>query len=519
LGNNKFSALLNYLHYSFRILFLVYFTFFLSFITEAQQPTKVKLIRANDLKYSRLLGEKVQRLIGNVQLKHDSTLLFCDSAYLHELTNSFQGFGNVHIKASDSLNIYSDLLNYDGNLKMAELINNVRLVETKATLYTDRLWYDRPGEIAYYLTGGKIVDSSNVLTSKKGYYYTTTNEAYFKNEVVLVNKKYTMNSDTLKYNTDSEIAWFYGPTTITSNENFIYCEKGWYDTKNDISQFEDNAYIITKEQILKGDHLFYNRKADQGRARNNVSIKDTVQDITIYGNYGEFRKTDGFAFVTDSAVAVLTDKKDSLYLHSDTLWIIFDSVQNVDYMLGYHHTKFFRKDLQGICDSLVYSFKDSTIFLFKEPILWSDKNQLTADTVRIAISNNQIDTLALVNSCFIISMDDTIHRNSFNQIKGRVMTGFFKQNELVQIIVNGNAESLFFVREENGDLIGINKTSSSDMKIYLTDNEVRVIAPIKHVEAQMLPNNDVPEDDRKMKGFKWMEDRRPVKKSDIFIWK
>jgi lipopolysaccharide export system protein LptA len=485
---------------------------------DAQKPTKVKLIRANDLKYSKQLGEKVQRLIGDVQLKQDSTLLFCDSAYLHELTNSFQGFGNVHIQASDTLNIYSDLLNYDGNTKIADLINNVRLVETKATLYTEHLWYDRPRQIAYYLTGGKIEDSSNVLTSKKGYYYTDSREAYFKNEVVLVNEQYTMKSDTLKYNTETEIAWFYGPTTITSEENLIYCEKGWYDTKNDKSQFEDNAYIVTEEQKLKGDNLFYDRTQNFGIARKNVSLMDTIQDIMILGHYGEFRKPEGYAFVTDSAIAVLVDKTDSLFLHSDTLWILFDSAQNVDHMLGYHHTKFFRKDLQGMCDSLVYSFADSTIFLFKEPILWSDENQLTADTVHIAISNKQIDTLALINSCFIVSMDDTIHRNTFNQIKGRVMTGHFKENKLVKIVVNGNAESLFYVREENGDLIGINKTTSNDMKIYLTENEVQVIAPIKNVEAHMYPDGEVPEEDRKIKGFKWIENKRPLKKSDILIW-
>ncbi len=508
---------LNSVYKRFGLVLVVCLMIFLPFMAEAQKPTKVKLIRANDLKYSKLLGDKVQRLIGDVQLKHDSTLLFCDSAYLHELTNSFQGFGNIHIKVSDSLNIYSDLMNYDGNSKKAELINNVRLVEKKATLYTDRLWYERPLEIAYYLTGGKIIDSSNVLTSRKGYYYTATREAYFKEEVVLVNKDYTMNSDTLKYNTNNEIAWFYGPTTIVSDENLIYCENGWYDTRKDIAQFKDNAYIVTEEQILKGDHLFYNRNTNYGEARKNVSLRDTVQDVTIYGNYGEFRKTEGYAFVTDSAVAVLTDKQDSLFLHSDTLWILLDSAENVNYMLGYHHTKFFRNDIQGMCDSLVYSFADSTIFLFKEPVLWSEKNQLTADTMRIAISNNQIDTFALVSSCFIISLDDTIHRNTFNQIKGRVMTGYFEENELVKIIVNGNAESIFFVREENGDLIGINKTTSSDMNIYLSDNDIKVIAPIKDVDGHTFPNADVTEEDRKMKGFKWLEDKRPLNKSDIFI--
>ena len=501
-----------------------YLLLFLSFLMMrsspvlAQKPTKVKLVKANDLKYDKRLGTKVQRLIGNVVLKQDSTLLFCDSAYLYELTNSFKGFGNVHIKASDSLNIYSDLLDYDGNTKMAELHHNVRLEETRATLYTEHLWYNRAEEIAYYLTGGKIVDSANQLTSKKGYYYTELREAFFKDSVVLINERYTMESDTLKYQTETEISFFYGPTTIISDENFVYCENGWYDTKNDKSFFKKNAYIITEDQKLSGDSLYYNRLLNYGQAFSNVSLTDTVQDINIQGHYGEFTKREGFAFVTDSAVAMLIDNNDSLFMHSDTLWILFDSEEKVEFMLGYHHTKFFRRDMQGMCDSLVYSFKDSTIFLYNSPIIWSEQNQLSADSIHIAMNNNKIDTMALINSCFIISMDDTISKSTFNQIKGKVMVGFFKDNELVKISVYGNAESVFYLREENGDLIGINKTISSDMNIYMSANELQSITPIRDVDAHMYPVNEVPEEDKKMKGFKWIEGQRPMKKEDIFKW-
>ena len=484
----------------------------------AQKPMKVRLIKADDLRYDKSLGETVQRLIGNVILEHDSTLLFCDSAYLNEETNSFEGFGNVHIKASDTLNIYSDLLNYDGNQRMAELHYNVRLVDSKATLSTEHLWYNRQTQVAYYTMGGKIVDSSNVLTSVKGYYYTETKEAYFRDSVELVNERYIMNTDTMMYHTETEVSFFYGPTTITSEENLIYCENGWYDTQNDKSQFTQNAYIITKEQKLSGDSLYYDRILDYGEAFHNVSMIDTVQDMIIYGHYGEFQRSAGHAFVTDSAVAVLADKRDSLFLHSDTLFIQFDSAQNVEYLFGYYQTKFFRKDLQGMCDSLVYNFGDSTIFLYNSPVLWSDINQLTADSVRIALANNTIDTLALIGSSFIISMDDTISGSSFNQIKGKVMTGYFYENELVKIKVKGNSETLYYIREEDGRLIGINIAYSSDMMISLSDSEVQSISYIIKPDAHLYPAADVPEENRLLKGFKWIEDKRPMKKEDIFVW-
>jgi lipopolysaccharide export system protein LptA len=476
----------------------------------------IKIKQADFLKYDKNLGEKVQRLIGNVILEHDSTLLYCDSAYWHELTNSFEGFGNVHIKASDTLNIYSDFMNYDGNSKIAELKNRVRMVDAKATLYTEHLWYDRLKRTAYYLTGGRIVDTSNELISRRGYYYTGLRQAYFRDSVVLINKNYTMTSDTLKYHTETEMAWFLGPTIITSRENLIYCENGWYDTRTDKSQFTDDAYMITKEQKLTGDTLFYDRFTGYGTARRNVLLTDTVQDIMIFGNYAEFHKQEGFSFVTDSAMAVLVDKEDSLFLHSDTLWVLFDSAQNAKFMLGYHHVKFFREDMQGKCDSMAYNLKDSTIFLYKEPVLWSGKNQMTADSIHLTLSNGQMDTLALINSCFIISMDDTIHKNTFNQVKGKVMTGYFTNNKLDAIRVFGNAESLYYVREDNGDLIGINKTTSSNMNIYLSENEVRIITPVKNVDAHMYPENEVPTEERILKGFSWNMDKRPSGKTDIF---
>ncbi|MCF8369639.1 MAG: hypothetical protein K9G76_11420 [Bacteroidales bacterium] len=494
------------------ILLLINLTIF------SQKPTKVKLIKANDLKYDKKLGEKVQRLIGQVILKHDSTYLYCDSAYLYELDNSFDGFGNVRIKASDTLNIYSDFLNYNGNTKIAELKNNVRLIDSRATLYTNHLWYNRSTEVSYYLSGGKIVDSTNTLTSKKGYYYTQFKEAFFKDSVVLVNPKYHMLTDTMQYHTETEISYFLGPTTITSKDNLIYCENGWYDTRRDKSQFNKNAFFISKEQKLVGDSLYYDRKLDFGQAFRNVILTDTVQDMQIYGQYGEFQKRKGYSFVTDSAMVVMIDKKDSLFMHADTLYIIFDSLQNVKFLNAYYHTKFFRKDLQGMCDSLVYSFGDSTIFLYTEPVLWSDQNQLTADSIWIAMVNKKIDSLAMINSSFIISMDDTISKSTFNQVKGKSMVGHFRDNKMVKVQIFGNAESVFYVREENGGLMGINKTSSSDMNIYLKDNEVQIITPIKSVDAHMYPPDGMPSEERKLKNFIWMEGRRPLSKKDIFIW-
>ncbi|MFU8843508.1 MAG: OstA-like protein [Bacteroidales bacterium] len=487
-------------------------------IISAQEPTIIQLIKADFQRYDRRIGVDVQRLIGNVILKQDSTYLHCDSAYLYEATNSFDGFGNVWIKVSDSLNIYSTLLQYDGNTKLAELHQNVRLVDKQSTLYTEHLWYDRNTRIAYYKTGGKIVDTANVLTSTVGYYFTDQKRAYFRDDVKLVNPDYEMVTDTMLYHTNTEVSEFFGPTSIISEENLIYCENGWYDTRNDIAQFSENAYILTREQKLEGDSIYYDRNIDFGKALKNVILSDTVQEMVVYGQYGEFTRSEGFAFVTDSAVAVLIDRVDSLFLHSDSLFIYFDSTQQVQSMAGYYHAKFFRNDMQGMCDSLIYNFADSTIFLYKQPVLWSDENQLTADSIRIAMANNQVDTLALLGNAFIISMDDTISRETFNQIKGKVMTGYFSANKLVKIVVIGNSETVYYVREEDGSLIGINLAYSSDMQISLRENKIETITYITMPDAQLYPYHEFPQEKQRLRDFIWLEPRRPKNKDDIFVW-
>ncbi len=498
------------------LLFL--FSFIAFSYAVAQKPSKVKIIRADDLKAGKQGKEKIQRLVGNVILLHDSTYLYCDSVHLNEKRNSFDGFGNVHIKVSDTLNIYSDILNYNGDNKIAELHHNVRLIDNRSQLYTEHLWYDRANKYAWYLTGGKIIDTANTLVSEKGFYYTDTKEAIFSDSVVLTNPRYVMECDSLNYKVESELSFFYGPTTITSDSNLVYCENGWYNTKTDKSFFSQNAYIITKEQKLSGDTLYYDRNTDFGLAYGNVSLLDTVQQMLIKGNYGEFKRSAGFSFVTDSAVAIMIDKKDSLFLHSDTLWIHFDSTQSPEYMLAYHKMKFFRNDMQGMCDSLVYSFSDSTIFLFNSPVLWSEQNQLTADSIRIALSNNQIDTLALITSAFIISIDDSL-RKTYNQIKGRLLVSYFKNNEMKVIKIWGNSESIYFVRDEYKRLVGINKSLSSDMRIYLDSNQIKIITPIQDVDSHMYPpEGELQGEDLLLKNFIWIEGKRPLKKEEIFIW-
>jgi len=498
--------------------FFILFFFFV-FIGDAfcQQSSIIKLIKADFWKNDKNLGEDIERIIGNAEFELDSAYLFCDSAYLNKKENNIDAFGHVHIKSGDTLDIYSDLLNYDGNTRIAELHDNVTLIDKQTTLTTNDLIYNRKTKVANYFLGGKIVNKDNQLTSLIGYYFTKQKKFFFKDSVVLINPDYVMTSDSLMYNTLTEIAYFQGPTNLIGESKYVYCEDGWYNTGTDVTLLKKNVVIIDKEQTIKADTVFYDKLSGFGEAFNNITIIDTVQNTVAKGNYLRYNKTKEFVYLTDSAEAIFIDKKDSLFLHADSLIITFDSTQSTKKMFAYYKAKFYRKSLQGLCDSLIYDFVDSTISFYNDPAIWSEENQLTADSIKIAITNKMADSLTLYNSAFIISQNDSL---GFNQIKGKNMIGHFKDNELRKIFVSGNAETIYYIIDEDEnkerELIGINKSVSSYMIIFLNDNKVKDILYLENPDETLFPENDLSAEEKILKGFKWLDEFRPKNKLEIF---
>jgi lipopolysaccharide export system protein LptA len=368
-----------------------------------------------------------------------------------------------------------------------------------------------------YYGGGTIVSNKNNinLKSNQGYYYTQSKEFFFKDKVVLKHPQYEMFSDTLKYNTFTEITYFYGPTKIISDSNLIYCENGWYDTRKDISQYSKNAYLFSKEQKLFGDSLHYDRKLGVGKAFKNITIIDTVQKIMVNGNYAIHYEKENRSIVTGKAMLTLMFDSDSLFLHADTLLSIFDSTQTHRTLFAYHKVKFFKNDMQGKCDSLVYTFQDSLIRLFNDPILWSDENQLTAEYIEIKMHDGKAEQLEMKNTAFIITQEDTI---KFNQIKGKNMTGYFENNQLSFVDVREDGETVYYAKEDNGSYIGVNKAASENIRIYLEDKVVNKITFLKKPKATLFPLDQVKAEELILSGFNWRSTIRPKTKEEIFLW-
>lgn len=508
----------------------------LSIVYSFSQSQKVELLHANSLEFDESIGMDVKRLIGNVSLKHENALMYCDSAYLYP-NNAIDAFSNVRIQQGDSVNIFSQFLKYNGNTRMAELRKNVRFIQKSTTLTTELLYYDLKTSMANYPNGGTIVSKQNTLTSQFGYFNTKKSIYSFKKNVTLVNPQYVMNCDTLNYFSGTNTAYFLGPTEIKNTGNYIYCESGWYNTDNDLAMFRKNAYILSSGQKMKGDSIFFDKAKDIGKAMGNVSIIDTAEHLIVLGDFAFHEGQKETSTITGNALLKQYFDTDTLFLHADTLRSIDEhparlpskefnneagQVNNKNEkdtsvtwrtVYAYHKVKFFRTDIQGSCDSLVYSGKDSLMRLYKKPVLWSEENQLTAEKIEIKTSDGEITKMFLKNAALIVSKEDSV---KYNQIKGKQMTGYFKQNKLTKIFVEGNGQTIYFAKDKE-KLIGVNKAECSNLMVYVKENKVDKITFLKKPDATLFPMSDFTPKEFLLKDFVWRENERPLSMQDIFI--
>lgn len=474
---------------------------------------RVKLKHSDQLEFNKKEG--YQKLIGNVVFTQNQTTIYCDSAYLYKEKNSIEAFGHVRIIEGDSVTVTGRKLEYDGNTKKAKLRNNVVFVKLNmATLYTDNLDYDRLTNIAVYFNGGKMVDSINTLTSNKGYYNVNSNMASFKKDVHVKNPDYTMTSDSLQYNSRNKVVYFRTPTTAVDNEGktFVY-EEGEYETMSKHSVFEQGVAESPSYQ-LKGIDWKLDRIRQVYQIRNDVVMTAKKEDLIIYCEAADYYKNQEITKAYNNAwVAKVTDNNDTLFIRADTLVSIDSPDPAKKRLLAYHNVRIYKSDMQGIADSLEYRSADSTIIFYKEPVLWSQGNQMTADSIRMLIENNSIRRIFMVKNSFVISQDTLLN---FNQIKGRNMTAELAEGQINRVYVEGNGESLYFMLdEEDKSFTGMNKIICSNILIRFKAGKVDTLSFYVQPDGNFIPPHELKEGDKKLKGFTWKTDVRPQRKDVV----
>ena len=470
-----------------------------------------------------------------VHLFHEGALIKSDVSYFYPKENFFRANGDVIFTQGDSLKMTCDQIEYDGTSKLAKAWGKVVLERPDMNLKTDTLFLDRANSQAFYNSFGTIEDEKRKLTSIRGIYFMDEKKYRFISRVKIDDPEYLLNSQRLDYYTESDKAFFYGKTTIVGEEYDIYCEKGAYDTQLQRGNFQENAVIFYDNKEIRGDSLYFENEKNYAAATNNISVIDTLNKSVINGHYGEIFKAKDSAIITRRALAVNIIDQDSLYIHADTLIATGPTEKKI--LRGYYDVRIFKTDLRGKSDSLhldqstgliklsklPLSRKENQILTAsqknkKNPILWFGRSQMSGDKIFLTsdMETKKLDSLKIIGNSWIIERD-SISDTGFNQIKGGVLDGLFKEGELREIDVSKNTEVVYYMySDEDNELIGIDKTTCSRLKMVTKENQIEDITFLVSPDGNLFPDKDLPLNERKLEGFIWREDERPNTIQELF---
>lgn len=465
-----------------------------------------------------------------VHFIHKGADVFCDKAIYYEDQDYLEAFSNVSMKQGDTINMVAKYIEYSGKTQMAFARGDVILTEPQSTLTTDKLYYDRNRQQAYYDTKGKVVrDSSGTITSQIGRYYMAANKYQFTQDVVLVNPEYTLKTERLDFFTENGHAYLFGPSTIVGETSNVYCERGFYDTNSDIGHFQRNARIDYDNRTVEGDSLYFDRNRSFASATNNITVTDTINKSIVRGHYAEVWRDKDSMFITKRAVAISVQEKDSVYLHADTLMVTGKEDNRIT--RAYFNARLYKSDLAGKSDSIHVNHKTGLTQMInlsrlsstdafstkRKPVLWNLGNQMTGDTIHLIsnVKTEKLDSLVVFDNAFLVSKD-TLSESAFNQIKGQRLIGLFRDNELYNVDIIKNAEVIYYSRNAENELVGINKSKSGSINIKIENQAIEEIRLIQQIDGELYPDSMFPKSGRRLRGFDWRGEERPMSVNDLF---
>ena len=458
---------------------------------------------------------------GPVHIVHDGVDMWCDQALVYFKENFVKAFGKVLIKQGDTIEMRSAYGEYNGNTSLAFAAGEVTLKEPASSLEADTLYFDREKQQAYYRSGGTVRDTSSVLTSKVGKLFTESKKYEFSGDVLIENPEYTVHSPRLDFFSESGLAYLYGASRIESPSSTIYCERGYYNTRSNRGHFVKNSRVDYNQRILFGDSIYFDRTRSFASATNNIKLIDSANQMVVRGHYAEVFKAQDSVYITNRAVAISVQEQDSIYIHADTLRVTGPPEQRV--IRGFYGARMFKpgrtlaERTSGRCDSIIVIQEHGLTKMLGRPVLWTGDQQITGDTIHLIQDkiNQELDSLKVFDNAFMIQEDI----EGYNQVKGAKLIGRFTQNKLDTIDVIKNSQVVYYSRDDQQKLVGINNTVASSMQLYIKAQKIRGIRFINKVPGKVYPPSEFPENARILPGFIWRGEERLFFKDDLFSGK
>lgn len=493
-------------------------------------------------------------LSGTVHFSKGAMQMYCDSAHYYPTSESMDAFGNVRMQQGDTLFIYADELNYDGLREIAYLYadegKDVRMINRNVRLNTPEFTYDMVDERGYYTNGGVLTDPQNRLVSVEGEYLPATKEANFYIDVHLhrIDGRDTLDiySDTMYYDTRTRIAEFYSPTEIISGRGTIHTTEGVYDTRNNQAQLFKHSTVQTDStSTLTGDTILYDRDRGYGEAFGNVDITDSARQTTLRGTYGYYNRLVDSAFVTGRALAMEYSRGDTLYMHGRYIKSILDidtirttvtdtiappagspdtvqpqiikreivSTDSTHVFTAWPRVRFYRSDMQGLCDSMIFVQRDSTLHLHHHPVVWSDDRQIFGNRIILYLNDSTIDRALLPDFAFTAQH---IEDDYYNQLTGKVMEAWFNGGELSRLDVSNSVEAIFYPEENDSTINKMVNLQTANMRGWFEKRALIRMKTWPESNGRVTPLYLAKRSDLLLSKFQWYGTLRPRDSQDIF---
>lgn len=542
---------------------------------QVQRPEKslIRLIDAKSAVLTTSMGREYREIKGPAQFLHDNTLILCDSAVWDTQANIVDAIGHVKIIQKNTT-LYSDNIKYLADQSLAQVRGNlVELVDNEGgRLRTNFIDYFTKDSIGMFYNGGCLMNKdSSFIESSNGYYYAKEDRFLFQMKVEMQSDTVLMKTDSLAYLAKENRAVFLTKTLAWQGDGFLMAKGGWYDRNNEYIHFSNDVYIKTKNNEIWAKEIDFDRKTGNAKLEYDVQVLDTAQSAIILAdrvNYtskpesivlekepsialftveNEVRDTLFFSADTiiyqtrlhkdvDSSVitiskqrrdlskrdpiteiysslkakASLLNKTNSDTVNVDTLTVNMDTVK-VKFLTAFKNVKFYRSNIQGVCDSLQFNSLDSLIRLYKEPIIWNENKQLSADSIQVILSGRKLKKAELNSSAFVVMQEDSSH---YDQVKSADIIIFFEDGKLSKFDALGSASVLFFF-EEDSVLTTMNEKECKALSATMLDNKIHRVRYFENINSNAYPLFNLPDNKQKLKGFKWADEKRPKNRYDV----
>ncbi len=498
---------------------------------QQKQGEKVKLVHADFVKKDPAKFNGNTFFEGNVQFDHQGSVVTSDFVIWYEKENYVKAVGNVKLQNADGSVITAGEMEYDGNTQRGIARKNVVLTDPKQTIRTETLYYDRISNKAYFNTGGTITDGQGIMYAKAATYNIATKLIDFTGNVKIENNQYIVDGTNIVQNQNTNVATFNGPTTIINRDNpsnRVYTESGTYNQNTKEVWLNKNSTIYYNNKTLIGDKMYFNQITGFGTATGNVTLNDPQERRYIKGGYGEIYEKIDSAMVTERAYAVKILENDSIYFSANRI-LAYQKIDSTNvkksFLRAYRQARFFKSNIQSRSDSLSFNETDGVLHLAGSPIAWSGAKQVSGDKIEAYFDteNEYIDSLKVIGNAFAISKADSLNlKDEFNQVKGKLMTVYYKENQVNLANVIGNAQAVTYADDQNErtretERIGVALSTCGIIEALFEERRVQIISCNIGALTDIYPMSKISKEMRFLQGFNWNTKDRLLNWQDIFL--